>query len=173
MAVVLIVPAATRRGWTRRCSQKAARCEYRLESPPRPIGYHTAVPLGTSDRTAAELVHVGPQSSECPAITPIPDDKRMTRPLSVSNQRPGREGGPSSVALSLPHLARMRAGPDGRPLSPGMLARWISRGVKLDNGHRLYLAAFRRQSEWVTNVECLDAFLAARAGSNMGSGSGG
>jgi hypothetical protein len=97
----------------------------------------------------------------------------MTKTRPVSNQRPGPTGGPSSVALPLPWVARLRAGPDGRPLSPGMLARWISRGIKLKNGRRLYLAASRRHAQWMTTVERLDAFLAARADDNLDFGSKG
>ena len=66
------------------------------------------------------------------------------------------------MTLTFAQAARMRPAPDGRPVHPAALARWALRGVLLPGGRRLRLAADRSSGQWVTTLESIDQFFAAR-----------
>jgi hypothetical protein len=67
-----------------------------------------------------------------------------------------------ATSITLAEAARRCRAPSGRPVHPATLARWIFRGIKLANGNRLRLGAFRRSGQWFTSPELLECFLAAK-----------
>ena len=69
---------------------------------------------------------------------------------------------PGRTTLTFAQAARLRRALDGRPVHPATLARWALRGVLLPGGQRLHLAATRCSGQWVTTLESIDQFFAAR-----------
>lgn len=69
------------------------------------------------------------------------------------------EGTLSAAGAARALTATLRA---GRPVHPGTIARWISRGVLLRSGDRLKLEGFRAGRKWLTSRPAITRFLAAQ-----------
>jgi hypothetical protein len=54
---------------------------------------------------------------------------------------------------------QMQLGPGGEPVSSQSVVRWIKRGVEAPSGERVYLAAARVGSRWVTDEAAVRAFV--------------
>jgi hypothetical protein len=68
----------------------------------------------------------------------------------------------AETPISLAQAARLLPpGRNGRPVTLGCVLRWILRGAKAPDGHRVHLEAVRLGGRWLTSKEGLQRFAEA------------